>query len=99
MDENKDKAQGKLDELTGKVKKGLGDLTGDEQMEAEGAAQEFQGQATTETAKARGRAAGTLDELGGKVKKGVGDLLDDEKLEAEGHVDELKGKARQESNK
>ena len=94
----KDRAQGKWEELKGKVKKNVGDLVDDESMEAEGMAEEHLGKAHQKGAEAAAQAEGAWQETKGKIKGAIGDLTDDETLEAEGKVDELKGEARQKTN-
>lgn len=42
-DSSRDRIEGSVDELTGRGKSALGDLTGDEQTQAEGDAQQTQG--------------------------------------------------------
>jgi uncharacterized protein YjbJ (UPF0337 family) len=76
----------RLDELKGNVKEGLGKVTGNERLEAEGDAE-------ADTAKARRETKGAMRQAGGKVKEAVGDLTDDERLEAEGKADQLRGRA------
>ena len=44
MNENNERAKGKLDEVVGNVKQGLGNLTGNERLEAEGHADELGGE-------------------------------------------------------
>lgn len=75
----------RLDELKGNVKEGLGKVTGNERLEAEGDAE-------ADTAKARRETKGAMRQAGGKVKEAVGDLTDDERLEAEGKADQLRGR-------
>ncbi len=43
MSGHDDKAQGQFENLKGKAKEGLGNLTGDEQMQGEGQADQVQG--------------------------------------------------------
>lgn len=76
----------RLDELKGNVKEGLGKVTGNERLEAEGDAE-------ADTAKARRETKGAMRQAGGKVKEAVGNLTDDERLEAEGKADQLRGRA------
>ena len=90
--------EGAAEELGGKVKKGVGDLIGNQQMEAEGRATELKGEAKQEAAKAAERVKGSVQEAGGKIKKGVGKLIENEQMEAEGRAKELKGQARQKAN-
>lgn len=77
---------GRSDELMGGLKKGLGKLTGDEALEAEGEAQKTSG-------KARRKASGAAHEVKGTVKRGAGKLLDSPTLQAEGEADRLRGRA------
>lgn len=58
---NNDEVEGKFDQVKGKVKQGVGDLTGDDRMRAEGEVDE---------------ASGETQETWGKVKRGVGDTVD-----------------------
>jgi uncharacterized protein YjbJ (UPF0337 family) len=76
----------RMDELKGNVKEGVGKLTGNERLEAEGDAQ-------ADTAKARRETKGAMRQAGGKVKEAVGDLTGNDRLEAEGEADQLRGKA------
>ena len=77
---------GRSDEIKGGLKKGLGKLTGDEALEAEGAAQK-------EGGKTRRKASGTMREATGNVKGAVGDLIDSPTMQAEGEGDKVRGKA------
>jgi uncharacterized protein YjbJ (UPF0337 family) len=76
----------RMDELKGNVKEGVGKLTGNERLEAEGDAE-------ADAAKARRETKGVMRQAGGKVKETVGDLTGNERLEAEGEADQLRGKA------
>jgi uncharacterized protein YjbJ (UPF0337 family) len=76
---------GRSDELKGGLKKGLGKLTGDDALEAEGSAQKNAG-------KARRKASGAASEAKGTVKGKVGDMLDSPSLEAEGAADRARGR-------
>ncbi len=71
----------RTDELQGQIKKGVGNLTGNEEMEREGAAQ-------AEKARLKREADGAIDQVTGTVEEKVGDVADDPETE-------LKGKARQ----
>lgn len=71
----------RMDELQGQIKKGLGSLTGNDDMKREGEAQEEQAKIERET-------EGAVDQGVGKVQEGVGNVTDDKETE-------LKGKARQ----
>jgi uncharacterized protein YjbJ (UPF0337 family) len=98
MDENKERTKGKLEELGGNIKQGFGKLTGNEDMEAEGHAQERRGEERQARAKTIGRTKGIAQETKGHLKQGLGNLAGNELLEAEGKVDELQGEARQRAN-
>ena len=73
------------DELKGGVKQGLGKLTGDETLEAEGSAQKNVGEAGR-------KVDGKVNETKGSVKSGAGDVLDSPTLKGEGIIDKAKGK-------
>jgi uncharacterized protein YjbJ (UPF0337 family) len=74
----------RVDELKGDVKQGLGKITGNERLEAEGKAEH-------DVAKAEREAKGAANQLKGRVKEEVGKLTGNENLEAEGAADRLKG--------
>jgi uncharacterized protein YjbJ (UPF0337 family) len=98
MSNQSNRAAGAANEVGGKIKKGVGKLIGNQQMEAEGKAKELQGAAQQSAAKAGERVKGSLEEAGGTIKKGVGKLLSNEQMEAEGKAKELQGAARQKLN-
>lgn len=98
MGTNEERIKGKAEEIKGHVKHGVGKAIGNEQMEAEGYAEEAAGEARQDAAKATERVRGAGEELKGKIKNAAGDLIDDEQLEAEGKAEELKGQARQKAN-
>lgn len=58
---NKDEVEGKFEDVKGKVKEGIGNLTGDRELEAEGEGDQVEGQ---------------TQETWGKFKRGVGDAVD-----------------------
>src|SRR6187200_850817 len=62
----------RMDEMKGNVKEGVGKLTGNERLEAEGDAQ-------ADAAKARRETKGAMRQAGGKVKEAVGDLTGNER--------------------
>ncbi len=76
----------RMDELKGNVKEGVGKLTGNERLEAEGDTE-------ADAAKARRETKGAAREAGGSIKEKVGDLTGSERTEAEGKADKLRGKA------
>jgi uncharacterized protein YjbJ (UPF0337 family) len=76
---------GAKDEVLGGIKQGLGKLTGDKALEAEGAVQKTGGRAARKT-------SGAAHDLRGNVKRTAGDLLDSPTLQAEGEADKVRGK-------
>ena len=76
---------GSGDELKGGLKEGLGKLTSDEALEAEGAAQKNLGTAER-------KVSGAVNEGKGSLKGAAGDALDSPTLKGEGVVDKVKGK-------
>ena len=78
---------GSGDELKGSLKEGLGKLTGDEALEAEGATQKTGGRATR-------KVSGAVDQGKGSLKGAAGDALDSPSLKGEGFVDKVKGKLK-----
>jgi len=94
-----DRGEGVAEKLGGKIKHGVGKLIGNEQMQAEGKAQELKGEAREETAKAGERVKGKVEEVAGAVKNRVGAAIDNEQMQAEGKAKELIGEARQKANK
>ena len=78
----------RIDELKGNVQQGLGKLTGDERLEAEG-------EVRSGTARAKRKTKGALRQAGGAAKEGFGKLTGREATEAEGTAEELRGEAEQ----
>jgi uncharacterized protein YjbJ (UPF0337 family) len=66
---NKDEAQGKFDEVKGKVKQGVGDLTDDEDLKNEGAADELGGKVQGGYGKARRKIGDAIEDVGKDVKR------------------------------
>jgi uncharacterized protein YjbJ (UPF0337 family) len=99
MDNTGKHLEGVADKVGGNLKKNVGKLIDNEQMQAEGAAKELQGDAKMAAARASETADGKVDEVAGAVKKGVGKLIDNEQMQVEGAARELKGKARQALNR
>jgi uncharacterized protein YjbJ (UPF0337 family) len=96
---NANRGEGAAEKLGGKIKAGIGKMTGNEQMEAEGREKELQGAAKEEAAKASERTKGKIDEVMGAAKNRVGAVIDDERMKAEGKAKELEGEARQKANR
>ena len=99
MSANDEKLKGTGEELKGKIKRGVGDLVNDPQLEAEGTAEELKGQGRREAAQAGERVRGAGEQAVGGIKRATGDLLDNPQLEAEGEAERLKGKAREQTNR
>jgi uncharacterized protein YjbJ (UPF0337 family) len=76
----------RIDELKGRVKKGLGSLTGNTRLEAEGTVQ-------AGVARAKRKTKGMLHEAGGALKEGVGKLTGDLATQARGTAKKLRGKS------
>lgn len=93
------RAEGKAEEIGGIIKKNIGKLIGNDQMEAEGVVKEEKGEAKQEAAKAAERTKGKVEEIVGAVKNRVGAVIDNEEMQVEGRAKELKGEARQKANK
>ena len=94
-----ERVKGGAQELKGKIKGAVGDLTDNEKMEREGKAEELAGKARRETAKASERVRGAVEKATGAVKGAVGKVVGNDRLRAEGKVDELKGETRREFNR
>ena len=64
---NKDEIRGKSDQLKGRVKKGVGDLTNDEQLRNEGTEDEAAGEVEETFGKGRRKIGEAISDLGKKV--------------------------------
>jgi len=76
---------GRKDEMVGGINQGLGKLTGDDGLEAEGAAQKNMGKAGRKT-------SGAFHEAKVSIREGIGDMIDSPTLEAEGAAEKVRGK-------
>jgi uncharacterized protein YjbJ (UPF0337 family) len=74
----------RIDELQGRTKEGIGNLTGNEGMAQEGKAE-------ADTAKLERETEGAIDKGVGKVQETVGDVIDDEDMEARGQARQVEG--------
>ncbi|MBV9133765.1 MAG: CsbD family protein [Chloroflexi bacterium] len=74
----------RIDETKGNVKEGIGKLTGNTDMQAEGRAEH-------DTAKARREVKGTANQVKGSVEEGLGRVTGDDETRARGTADKLKG--------
>ena len=75
------------DELKGNIKEGMGKLTGNERMEAEGKAEK-------DLAKTKRKIEGAGDRLGGTMKEGLGKMAGDRSTELEGKIQKEKGRIK-----
>ena len=66
---NRDEAEGKLDQLKGKVKQGVGDVADDDRLRDEGAGDEASGDVQEGFGKARRKVGETVEKLGDKIKR------------------------------
>jgi len=66
---NRDEAQGKTDQLKGKVKQAAGDLTDDERLHDEGVADEAAGKVQEGFGKGRRKIGEALEDLGDTLKR------------------------------
>ncbi|MDC3962759.1 CsbD family protein [Polyangium jinanense] len=91
--------KGAAEELGGKAKEALGNLTDDERLRREGISDQGHGQGRQDVEKAGQQVEGTFEKAGGRVKGAAGALSGDERKQAEGKFEELKGEVRQKLNK
>ena len=66
---NRDEFEGKKENLKGRVKEAAGTLTGDEDLEREGAEERARGDAQETAGKARRRLGEAIENLGEKIKR------------------------------
>ncbi len=77
----------RMHEIKGNVKEGVGKVTGNEKLEAEGRVEH-------DSAHAAREAKGMGNQVKGQVEEGVGRMTGDEETEAHGVADRLKGDAQ-----
>jgi uncharacterized protein YjbJ (UPF0337 family) len=66
---NRDELEGKAEQLKGKVKQGVGDLTDDERLHDEGLADEAEGNVQEGYGKAKRKVGEAIEDLGENIKK------------------------------
>ena len=66
---NKDEVKGKADQVKGRVKQAAGDLSNDEKLREEGAADEVAGDVEQAIGKGRRKVGEAVKDLGDKIKK------------------------------
>lgn len=91
--------KGAAEELGGKAKESLGNLTDNERLRQEGLADQDRGRARQDVAKAEQQVKGGFEKAGGRAQGAVGAVTGDESKQAEGKLGELKGEIRQKLNK
>ena len=74
----------RMDEAKGNIKEGIGKLTGDTEMQAEG-------QTERDTAKTKREVKGAANEVKGSVEEGLGKVTGDDETRARGMADRVKG--------
>lgn len=74
----------RIDETKGNIKEGLGKVTGNKDMQAEGRAE-------SDSAHARREVKGAGKQVKGKVEEGLGNVTGDDETRARGTADRLKG--------
>ena len=74
----------RIDETKGNVKHGVGKLTGDTDMQAEG-------EAEADAAHASREVKGAGNQVKGSVKEGLGKVTGDDEMRARGTADRIKG--------
>lgn len=65
----RDEIEGKIYQAKGKVKQGVGDLTGDRQLEDDGAADEVSGEVQEKFGTAKRKIGEAFEDLGDRIKK------------------------------
>lgn len=66
---NRDELEGRTEQVKGKVKKAVGDLTDDERLHDEGAADEAAGDVQEGYGKARRKVGEAIEDIGENIKK------------------------------
>jgi uncharacterized protein YjbJ (UPF0337 family) len=74
----------RIEETKGNIKEGVGKLTGNEEMQAEGRAEK-------DTAKAKREVKGAAESVKGRVTEGLGKVTGDDETRARGMADRIKG--------
>jgi uncharacterized protein YjbJ (UPF0337 family) len=74
----------RIDEAKGNIKEGVGKVTGNRDMEAEGKAEH-------DTAVGKRQVKGAANQVKGSVEEGLGKVTGDEETKARGTADRLKG--------
>ena len=67
---NKNEVDGKIDQARGKVKQAVGDLTNDDDLKAEGEADEVAGKVQDTIGRGARKVGGAIEDIGKAVKRG-----------------------------
>jgi uncharacterized protein YjbJ (UPF0337 family) len=93
------KGKGALEEVGGKIKRGVGRVIGNRRIEAEGAAKEAKGKTRQAGARAVERVKGKVQAVAGAVKGRAGRAAGSARMEAEGRAKQIEGEDRQARNR
>jgi uncharacterized protein YjbJ (UPF0337 family) len=74
----------RMEEMKGNLKEGVGKITGDRDMQAEGEAEK-------DTAQAKREVKGVGNQIKGNIEEGIGKVTGDDETRARGMADRLKG--------
>lgn len=66
---NRDELEGKAEQVKGKIKQGVGDLTDNERLHDEGVADEAAGEAQDTLGRTRRKVGEAVEDLGDKIKR------------------------------
>jgi uncharacterized protein YjbJ (UPF0337 family) len=66
---NRDELEGKAEQVKGKIKQGVGDLTDNERLHDEGVADEAAGEAQDTLGRARRKVGEAVEDLGDMIKR------------------------------
>jgi uncharacterized protein YjbJ (UPF0337 family) len=66
---NQDELKGKAKDLKGRIKEGAGDMTGDERLEREGAADQVEGQAQDAFGRGKRKVGEAIEDVGDRIKR------------------------------
>lgn len=94
-----DKAKHAAEKLKGKAKEATGTVTGNDDLRAEGQADQAEAQAKHAADKAKDTVQNAGQQAKGKAREVAGAVTDDEGQQAKGKVEQLSAKAKQHLNK
>jgi len=94
-----DKAKNAVQDAKGKVKEGVGHVTGNDQLEAEGQRDQIAAEVKQKAEHAKDTVKHGAQDAKGKVKEGVGHVTGNDQLEAEGEADQAAARLNEDLNK